>query len=72
MEIAVAIEMQLPIIPVLFDGATMPSAALLPENMRQLANVNAAIIGQGMAFRAGADGIADQIAKLRGTHYSKA
>jgi serine/threonine protein kinase len=72
MEIAVAIEMQLPIIPVLFDGATMPSAALLPENMRQLANVNAAIIGQGIAFRAGADGIADQIAKLRGTHYSKA
>ncbi len=65
MEIAAAAELKLPIIPVLYDGAGLPSASILPNEMKFIRNINAAILGEGKAFRAGADLLCDQIAKLR-------
>ena len=57
--------MEVPIVPVLFDDAAMPKASSLPRTMRQMAMLNAAIIGQGKAFRAGADGICDQVVRIK-------
>jgi serine/threonine protein kinase len=65
MEIAAAAQLRLPIIPVLFDGAAMPRARDLPRELAFLPSVNASLISDGKAFRAGADVICDQLAKLR-------
>jgi len=71
LEIAAAAELKLPIIPVLFDGAQMPTASGLPETLGFLPKLNAALISDGKAFRAGADGISDQVAKLRKAFYEE-
>ena len=65
LEIAAAAELRIPIIPVLFDGASMPKARDLPKELAFLPNLNASLISDGKAFRTGVDGICDQIAKLR-------
>jgi len=70
-EIAAAAELKLPIIPVLFDGAQMPSPAGLPPTLGFLPKLNAALISDGKAFRSGADGICDQVAKLRKSFYEE-
>ena len=64
-EIRAAMEMRLPILPVLFDGAAMPSEKQLPKGLRQVAGLNAAIVGSGKLFRQGADAVCDQIASIR-------
>jgi serine/threonine protein kinase len=69
-EIMAAIEMELPILPVLFDGASMPKERELAKPLRPIANLNAAIVGAGKAFRVGADGICDQITKIRSSFYA--
>lgn len=69
MEIAAAAELKIPIIPVLFDGASMPAARVLPTTIDFLPKLNAALISDGKAFRAGADGICDQVAKWRKAFY---
>ena len=66
MEIAAALEMRIPIVPVMFDNAAMPRDGDLPKLMRPITKLNAVMVGQGHAFRFGADGIADQIARIRG------
>lgn len=70
-EIAAAIELQLPILPVLFDGTPMPRERELPRDLRLLPSLNAALIGSGKAFRVGADGLCDQITKIRSDFYAK-
>ena len=67
LEIKAAIEMKIPIVPVLFDNAAMPRESDLPEFMTPITKLNAAIVGQGQAFRFGADWIADQISRIRST-----
>ena len=67
LEIAAASELKLPIIPVLFDRATMPAPRDLPKALHFLPQLNASLISDGKAFRTGADGICDQIARLRKT-----
>lgn len=37
LEIAAALERQIPVIPILVDGEKIPKAAQLPENLQQLA-----------------------------------
>ena len=64
-EIKAAMEMRLPILPVLFDGAGMPGEKDLPKGLGQLAGLNAAIVGSGKLFRQGADAVCDQIASIR-------
>lgn len=71
MELSAAIEMELPIIPVLFDRVGMPKRDALPNSVRGILGLNAAIVGRGPAFRISADGICDQLAKLRSASYSK-
>lgn len=70
-EIRAALELELPILPVLFDGAGMPRARDLPADLRAITALNAAIIGAGKAFRIGADGLCDQIVKIRSDFYAK-
>lgn len=65
LEIQAASELKLPIIPILFDGAAMPTAKQLPSQIAFLPNLNASLIGDGRAFRGGVDGVCDQVAKLR-------
>lgn len=64
-EIAAAIELAVPIIPVMFDNTPVPREADLPRPLQILPKLNAASVGQGPAFRFGADGIADQITRIR-------
>lgn len=71
MEIAAAAELKIPIIPVLFDGAAMPTARELPPSIDFLTKLNAALISDGKAFRAGADSICDQVAKWRKAFYEE-
>lgn len=71
LEIAAAAELKLPIIPILFDGAQMATAHQLPGPIRFLPKLNAALISDGKAFRVGADGICDQVAKLRKSFYEQ-
>jgi serine/threonine protein kinase len=64
-EIAAARELQVPVLPVLFDGATMPGRGDLPPALRLLPSLNASFVGSPTAFRAAVDGICDHIARLR-------
>ena len=64
-EIAAALELQIPVLPVLFDGATMPGRGDLPPSLRLLPSLNASFVGSPAAFRAAVDGICDHIARLR-------
>lgn len=65
-EIAAALELQVPVLPVLFDGAAMPSRADLPPALHMLPSLNASVVGSPAAFRGAVDGICDQISRLRG------
>jgi hypothetical protein len=49
-EIETALQRDIPVIPVLVDGAHMPEAAELPESLRQFSFRNAAIIDSGRNF----------------------
>ena len=64
-EIKAAMEMHLPVLPVLFDGASMPKESDLPTGLKALPGLNAAIIGDGKMFRQGADALCDQVATIR-------
>ena len=65
LEIMAALEMKIPIVPVLFDGASMPKENALPKFMWPIAKLNAAIVGDSQVFRDGADAICDQVARIR-------
>jgi TIR domain len=49
-ELRTALQIELPIIPVLVDGAKMPSARELPDDLRQVAARNAAEVSSGRDF----------------------
>jgi hypothetical protein len=49
-EIETALQRNIPLIPVLVDGAIMPQAAELPESLRQFSFHNAAVIDSGRNF----------------------
>jgi len=51
-EVETALRQQLPIIPVLVDGAQMPAAADLPPPLREFAYRNAAVVDSGQNFEA--------------------
>ncbi len=67
-EIAAAIELRLPILPVLFDGAAMPRPKDLPPALQLLPNLNASLVGSADMFRLAVDGLCDHIAPLRFAH----
>ena len=66
-EIAAALELHVPVLPVLFDGAAMPGRADLPPALRLLPSLNASFVGSPAAFRSAVDGICDHVARLRST-----
>lgn len=45
LEIATALSAGVPVVPVLVDGATMPDADVLPDDVRALADRNAVVLG---------------------------
>jgi hypothetical protein len=51
-EIESALALQVPLIPVLVDGARMPSPATLPESLKNFAFLNAAEVSSGRDFHA--------------------
>lgn len=65
LEIEAALDLNVPIMPVLFDGAAMPKARALPRALRPVTMLNAAIIGPGPAFRSGADAVCEQVVRFR-------
>jgi hypothetical protein len=50
-EIATALRKKIPVLPILIDNAKMPEAAELPEDLRELASVQAAAVDGGVDFR---------------------
>lgn len=70
-EIEAALKLRIPIIPVLTEGATMPIASTLPEALRPLVRINAAMLQSGKPFHAQADGIVRQIDKMLAEHLER-
>jgi len=65
-EIESALQQKIRIIPVLADGATMPSVADLPEGLRDIAYLNAAPLDVGRDFRAHMDRLIRSIDEVLG------
>jgi TRAP-type mannitol/chloroaromatic compound transport system substrate-binding protein len=67
LEIEGALEKAIPIVPVLVDGAQMPSDEELPDNLKDFAFINAALVDTGRDFRQHVDrllrGIDDILAR---------
>lgn len=51
-EIEVALQHHIPVIPVLVDGASMPETRSLPESIRQIAPLNAVVVRRNPHFEA--------------------
>lgn len=64
-EIEQALEMGVPVIPLLIDRTPMPSAALLPATMKDFAYLNASTVRGGRDFRADMSRVVEAIRKLR-------
>jgi len=62
-EIETALSNEIPIIPVLVKGATMPDSNDLPDNLKPLAYHNAVIIPREPYFHAGVDRLIDELGK---------
>jgi TIR domain len=54
-EVETALTQSIPVLPVLIDGAAMPSADQLPASLKDLAFINAAPVDAGRDFRAHMD-----------------
>jgi TIR domain len=65
-EIETALRQKTTVIPILVDGAAMPSSAELPESMRDLAYINAAPLDVGRDFRQHMDRLIRSIDTLLG------
>ena len=63
-ELEAALRQGIPILPLLIEGATMPSAQQLPEPLRDLAFINAAPVETGRDFRAHMDRVIRSIDAL--------
>ncbi len=66
-EIHTALERQVPIVPVLVDGAAMPDESRLPETLAAFANLNAVDITSGRDFSIHVDRLIRAIETLTGT-----
>ena len=66
LEIAAALSRNIRVIPVLLDGAGMPSEELLPEPLRALARRNAIEISGGTRFRSDVDRLVEAVSKALG------
>ena len=64
MEIATALANGLPIIPVLVNGATMPAASELPEDLKEFSYRNALTVDRGRNFHRDADELVREIGAL--------
>jgi hypothetical protein len=49
-ELELALVAHIPIFPVLVEGAGMPSAAELPDSLKEFSNINAATVATGRDF----------------------
>lgn len=56
-ELKTALDLNLPIIPVLVDGAAMPAKRHLPKEIRQIADLNAIMFNAAPAFHSGAENL---------------
>jgi hypothetical protein len=56
-ELETAFALQLTIIPLLVDGATMPTAADLTDSLKRLARINTLTVGHDPAFRHDIEGV---------------
>ena len=64
MEIAAALDNGLPIIPVLVNGASMPTASELPDDLKDFSYRNALTIDRGRNFHRDADDLVREIEAL--------
>ncbi len=56
-ELKTALDLNLPVIPVLVDGAAMPAKRHLPKEIRQIADLNAIMFNSAPAFHSGAENL---------------
>ena len=66
LEISAALSRNIRVIPVLLDGAAMPSEQLLPEPLRALARRNAIEISGGTRFSSDVDRLVEAVSKALG------
>jgi hypothetical protein len=66
MEIEIALERGVPIIPVLVDGARMPGEGELPDSLKNFVYINAAPVDTGRDFRQHMDRVIRSIEKVIG------
>lgn len=65
-EIEIALQSSVPIIPVLVDSASMPKESILPDTIRSLAYLNATPIRSGRDFRTDSERVVELVRELRG------
>jgi hypothetical protein len=65
-EVETALALRVPLIPVLADGATMPAVVDLPESIRGLGALNAAVVSSGRDFHTHLDRLIADIDALLG------
>jgi TIR domain-containing protein len=65
-EVETALKRDIPIIPVLVDGAKMPSSGQLPKNLRAFADRNAAEVDGGRDFHPHMDRLTQAIDRIAG------
>ena len=65
-EVETALKRDIPIIPVLVDGATMPSSVQLPKSLRAFADRNAAEVDGGRDFHPHMDRLMQAIDRIAG------
>ena len=65
-EVETALQLDIPVIPVLVDNAQMPSARELPPNIQELASINAVKVDPGVDFHNHVDRLATAIDRILG------
>lgn len=65
-EVATALERKIPVIPVLVNGATMPTRADLPENLKAL-SVRQAVVLRGISYEFGIEQLVSSIERYFGS-----
>lgn len=65
MEIEIALELGVPILPILVDDAEMPNEALLPHSINAFASLNAAQVHSGRSFEADINAVLEKIEAFR-------
>jgi hypothetical protein len=65
MEIEVALDLGVPIVPILVDDAEMPNETSLPGSISEFAVLNAAVVRSGRSFDVDANAVLDKIKSFR-------